>query len=177
MKRNFAVWVIGAMVLAGQVLGQDSLNVRQAGILETYAQGIVVLESVAYVAGGCGLQVIDISNPYTPTEIGRWDSLGQTHGIAVDGNYAYLVDYESGLRVIDISDPANPVEIGFFDTPGYAVDVAVSGNYAFVADDYCGLRIIDVANPNRPTEAGYFDTEGPATHVAGLYPLGWTVGG
>ena len=52
-------------------------------------------------------------------------------GVAVVGNYAYVVD-SSGLRVINVANPAAPAEIGFYDTPGSAYDVAVAANYAYV---------------------------------------------
>jgi hypothetical protein len=73
----------------------------------------------AYVASG-GLQVIDISDPVSPKQVGFYDTV--TLGLHVSGGYACVAE-GSSLRVIDISDPNLPKEVGFCDTPiGVAVD-------------------------------------------------------
>ncbi|MFN6036363.1 MAG: hypothetical protein ACK48B_20510, partial [Dolichospermum sp.] len=47
----------------------------------------------AYVADGfSGLQIIDISNPTTPTLKGNYDTSGFAFGVQVVGNYAYVGD-------------------------------------------------------------------------------------
>ncbi|MFA6001685.1 MAG: hypothetical protein WC828_06170 [Thermoleophilia bacterium] len=79
-------------------------------------------------------------------------------GVAVSGNYAYIVDGTSGLKIIDISNPANPQSAGSFNTPGSGEGVAVSGNYAYVADGSNGLRIINISSPSSPQEVGSWAT-------------------
>jgi hypothetical protein len=75
--------------------------------------------------------------------LGSFDTPGLAWGVAVSGNYAYVVDGGSGLRVVNITNPSSPVEAGFYDTPGFAWGVAVSGNCAYVADGARGLGIYD----------------------------------
>jgi hypothetical protein len=65
-------------------------------------------------------------------------------GVAVSGNYAYVVDGSAGLQVIDVRNPENPVRVGGYDTSGWANGVAVSGNYVFVADGQWGLQIFRI---------------------------------
>lgn len=60
----------------------------------------------------------------------------------VDGNYAYLADYDFGLRIINISDPLNPSEIGYYDTYGLAYGVSTNAGIAYVADYDYGISII-----------------------------------
>ncbi|MCW9681957.1 cadherin domain-containing protein, partial [Dolichospermum planctonicum UHCC 0167] len=92
-----------------------------------------------------GLQIIDISNPTTPTRKGSYDTSGWAFGVQVVGNYAYVADYDSGLQIIDISNPTTPTLKGNYNTSGYARGVQVVGNYAYVADDEDGLKIINVS--------------------------------
>ncbi|MFN9179557.1 MAG: hypothetical protein ACK6A9_13920 [Dolichospermum sp.] len=39
---------------------------------------------------GSGLQIIDISNPTTPTLKGNYDTSGGAYGVQVVGRYAYV---------------------------------------------------------------------------------------
>ena len=41
-------------------------------------------------------------------------------GIAVAGDYAYIVDGHEGIRVMNIKDPEDIIHIADYDTPGYA---------------------------------------------------------
>ena len=120
----------------------------------------------AYVADNAsGLQIIDISNPTTPTLKGNYDTSGYALGVQVVGNYAYVADGGSGLQIIDISNPTTPTLKGNYDTSGYALGVQVVGNYAYVADGGSGLQIIDISNPTTPTLKGNYDTSGLAQGV------------
>jgi Ca2+-binding RTX toxin-like protein len=65
---------------------------------------VQVVGSYAYVADwGSGLQIIDISNPTTPTLKGTYDTSGTAESVQVVGNYAYVADLEGGLKIIDVS--------------------------------------------------------------------------
>ena len=112
----------------------------------TRAYGVQVVGNYAYVANAySGLQIIDISNPTTPSLKGNYDTSDHAWGVQVMGNYAYVADGESGLQIIDISNPTTPILKGNYDTSGTAtVGVQVVGNYAYVADQFHGLSIINV---------------------------------
>ena len=50
-------------------------------------------EEHAYLAAASdGLQVIDVSDPTTPTVAGSWVTPYQAWGVAVAGSYAYVAD-------------------------------------------------------------------------------------
>jgi hypothetical protein len=97
------------------------------------AHHVAVSGHYAYVAAGWqggwqgGLQVIDVSDPANPQQVGSYDTSGEALGVAVSGDYAYVAGYNAGLQVIDVSDPANPQQVGGYNTSGYAQGVAVSG--------------------------------------------------
>ena len=98
--------------------------------------------------------------------IGKCDTPGPAYGVAVQGTYAFVADFDAGLRVISVADPAHPTEVGHTDTPDSAVRVTVSGNYAYVVGMQAGLRVISVADPANPIEVGSYDTPGRALGVA-----------
>ena len=159
-------------VLALEAWG-DCMNYRDylptIGSVDTpgSAYRIAVSGTLAYVADvSSGLQVIDISNPASPTILGSVDTPGNALGIAVSGTVAYVADDSSGLQLIDVSNPSSPAIIGSVDTPGQASGVAVSGTLAYVGDWESGLQVIDVSNPAFPSILGSVDTPGQAWGVA-----------
>ncbi|MBO1067209.1 MULTISPECIES: DUF4347 domain-containing protein [Nostocales] len=155
------------------VFSAETLNTYQGvfaptlvGNYDGFARGVQVVGNYAYVAGdSLGLQIIDISNPTTPTLKGNYNTSGNASNVQVVGNYAYVADQDSGLQIIDISNPTNPTLKGNYDTSGHARGVQVVGNYAYVADGYSGLQIIDISNPTTPTLKGNYDTSNYAVDV------------
>ncbi len=115
------------------VFSAETLNTYQGvfaptlvGNYDGFARGVQVVGNYAYVAGdGSGLQIIDISNPTTPTLKGNYNTSGNASNVQVVGNYAYVADQNSGLQIIDISNPTNPTLKGNYDTSGYAIGVQV----------------------------------------------------
>jgi hypothetical protein len=139
-----------------------------------YAQGVAVSGHYAYVTDqDAGLQVLDVSDPANPQWVGGYDppwvegndpSGWAPQGVAVSGNYAYVVYttwtrtaweiIDGWLEIIDISDPAKPRRVGGCDTGELGAGVAVSGNYAYVAGTLTGLQVIDVSDPANPKRVG-----------------------
>jgi subtilisin-like proprotein convertase family protein len=100
-----------------------------------------------------------------PSLLGSASTDGGARNVAINGGYAYVVDFDSGLAIIDISDPTNPGVLTYLDTTGEALGVSVRGNYAYVADGTSGLHIIDISDANSPSLIGTFDTDGYASDV------------
>jgi len=134
-----------------------------------FAYDVFVSGNYAYVAGwNSGLQIIDVTDPSSPTVVGSLCCGG--FGISVLGNYAYLASF-MGLKIIDITNPTAPVLVGDVTTPGQSSGVHVLGNYAYVADGGSGLQIIDVTDPTAPNLVGTYNTPGWAydVYVSGNY--------
>ena len=117
-----------------------------------------------YVAAGySGLQIIDVSNPDSPTIVGNVDLPTLATGVVVSGGLAYVAGgaavggQVSGLQVIDVSNPMSPVILGSVETPGGSLDVAVHGTVAYVADGSSGTAVIDISNPESPVLLGIVD--------------------
>jgi hypothetical protein len=111
--------------------------------------------------GGSTLSVFDISDPKAPQLSGEVFVSRQPKNMAVAGNYAYVLDFESGLHVIDITNPVQPTEIGHSDPIEWGRGLAVQANYAFVGGresregrGYGFLKVFDLANPISPREVG-----------------------
>lgn len=120
----------------------------------------------AYVADdNAGLQVIDISDPTAPAQVGGFDTVGVALSVQVVGNYAYIADGTAGIQILDSSDPIHLRRVGGYDTPGAAFHVQIVGNLAFVADYGEGLQVIDVSDPTTPKLLGSCKIDGAARHV------------
>ncbi|POZ50708.1 Calx-beta domain-containing protein [Methylovulum psychrotolerans] len=140
-------------------------------------QEIIFKNGLAYIsASENGLQVLDVSNPESPTKVG---SFKLYYGIDVDlsGNLAYNADSSYGLRILDVSNPNAPVEIGGYATKDsgfvFCKSVTLSGSLAYLVmegidSDFAdnGILIIDVSNPYRPTKLNSFPSAFEATDLA-----------
>ena len=122
-----------------------------------------------------GIQIIDISNPNSPSAVGKLldtDGTFELNGavglaIATIGGSTYAVvagNADSGISIIDISTPSSPSHVGLVSDGGdkllknaYHVAIATIGGstYAVVtghADD--GISIIDISTPASPVYVG-----------------------
>jgi len=148
----------------------DVENVEFVGHVGGASIAVFIRSSYAYVGKGPKVAVLDVSNPSSPTVVGRMAPLPDVvSDIYVSGFYAYVADRNGGLRVVDISDPASPTEVGSHDTPGNAEGVYVSDSYAYIAAG--GLRVVDISDPANPTEVGFYSTLGhdEDVYVSGSY--------
>ena len=124
----------------------DATSPEERSFFDTpgFAQDVKVLPQVdlagkvvgahAYVADGeAGLQVIDVTDPALPVQVGSVDTPGIAQGVDVAGTLVYVADGEAGLQVIDVTDPADPMILFFADTPGDArgVEIGAGGADSF----------------------------------------------
>lgn len=140
----------------------EAENVEYVGHIGGSTIAVSVQGDYAYIGQGSHLAILDITNPASPTLIGKTASFPNiVQDIYVDGKYAYVTTLYSGLRVVDISTPSSPSEIGYYDTPGLARGIALMGDYALIADGYdSGVRVLNISNPTSLSEVGFYDTPG-----------------
>ncbi len=141
--------------------------IRRATYANETAAGIDVAGSLAYVAAGKTLLVLDITHPALPTLRSTTLLPGWGVDVAVQGHMAYVADAEDGLLVVDVTNPAAPVLRGTLPTVNAAA-LAVDGPAASIADGYGGVVIADVSNPGQPVRAAAFDTPGLVRGLANL---------
>ena len=136
-----------------------------------FEEDIVVVGTLAYLAAdGNRLQIVDVSNPASPTLLSSLVLTGtgtpRATGVAVVGSTAYVTNAYAGFFLVDVSNPAAPSILGSVDTPGVAEDVAIAGNLAYVADAEAGLQVINISNPAAPMIIGSVDTPAKAFGVS-----------
>lgn len=115
---------------------------------------LVIVGNHAYAVGGdggpTGLRVFDLNNAAKPVLAGDSYTRERATGLAVAGDYAYVVGY-GRLEVLDLRNSAISRWLGICDIPqGDAIRVAVSGHYACVASGNAGLQVVDVSIPANP---------------------------
>lgn len=131
---------------------------------------VFVLGSFAYVSNSddnSELQIINISNPLSPTQVGSYNAAGNADAtyVFVNGTTAYLTRLNSGdpeFMIINVSNPAAPTLIGSVNLNGSADSVVVLGNSAAIAssDNGSELQIVNISNPAIPTLVGTLDLSG-----------------
>jgi len=106
------------------------------------AYEVVVIGHVACVnAESSGIVLIDVADPNSPFEIGRYDPPGFITTIATNGDYLAIASWsESGdldsrmLRVLDISNPALPSEVGRHRLQGFPRGIVFHNSMIYVAE-------------------------------------------
>ena len=100
--------------------------------------------------------------------VGGLDTNGESQGIAVVGDYAYVGDRSAGFKIINIANPAAPVLVGsLISGSDCAYGVQVVGNYAYVA--FGGLKIVNISHPAAPVLTGSIFMRSGYVFIAGGY--------
>tara|TARA_R110002073_G_scaffold118918_3_gene258923 strand:- start:9066 stop:11249 length:2184 start_codon:yes stop_codon:yes gene_type:complete len=134
----------------------------RTGVNFTRAKAIDSTPSTAFVAAEFeGLIMVDITDPFNPTQLSIYDPGGSTEDVQVNGNYAYVANQAHGLLILDVSDPSNPIVVSTTDTEGNGEDIALHQHHtpgmtqtlALLTSTSSSLpsSIIDVTNPFSPT--------------------------
>jgi hypothetical protein len=149
----------------------DPMRPRIVSRIHTAAQGLAILGSVAYAAGGpWGLQTIDISNPAEPVIVNSLPVFARDVELSRDGSLAFVTTGPGGLHVYSIQSPSSPQLIAVLDTPGIAGSLCLDNNpsrpYAYLADEGTGILIIDVADPIRPRILGSTTVTGSTRDIS-----------
>ena len=144
----------------------DSTNVTIAGSLNIgdYPQDIVVFNNKAYISKSGtngGLQIVDVTDPSTPTPISLYS--GDFEFIAGIEDYVYLTR-NSTFSVLDVTDSTNVQYISGYEIPGFVEDISVSGSYAYTGSN--GFRVIDISDSTHPVQVGYANIDGSLVEAA-----------
>mgnify|MGYP003675575835 CR=1 FL=1 len=119
---------------------------------------IAVVGNIAYIADhqespsfeSNGLKLIDVSNPFDPTLLARYDieHADYVYGVVVDNDTAYIAIADRGIHIVDVSDcescPADLIQDGVLDFSDvanflvaypmrdYTVDFNQDGSYNYL---------------------------------------------
>jgi len=141
-------------------------NPQRIGSVNRPAVAVSVDGTFAYIVDGIkGFEIIDVSNPASPTSTGKCWTSGPSVAVSIRHGFAYVAwNWDpfaiepTGIDVIDLTDPAKPTVVASRSIVGSASGVAISGNYLYV----CSVRSL-LANSTGVLEA--FDI------TAGANPL------
>ena len=138
----------------------DCIDLCQGGLID-HCQG--------------GLQVMDVSNPQNPSEMGNLTSPGTAHSLALAGDRLMLTRqkerhyYGGELQSIDIANPAAPALLATLESPlNRPENILVQDKTAYIVENYAGidnsaLRIVDVSSPTNLVPLGSFEVPGKIT--------------
>lgn len=117
-----------------------------------YAKSVAVSGNYAYLTTSGSLNIIDVSNPQQPHQLGSL-YLGSPSSIALAGNVAYITDYTLGLVVVDLNDPNNPFIISCLNPRVTSAlnRCQIQGNRLFVLDAFWNeINVYDITNAPTP---------------------------
>jgi len=123
-----------------------------------YVEDFSFFGDYLYISYQDGIEVVDVSDPENPEEVGFHDGEHFMKNVFVLGDYCYIADFsyyssDDGLRILDVSDPAMPVEVGFERINGIR-DVEVVLPYAYVSTESLGFLVYDVSDPGNIVKVG-----------------------
>ncbi len=166
MKRLFFIHVLFFVVLLSPLAtAQENFNIQPVSRIFNHwdrVNDFAIQGDLVYIAAETsGLQIVDISNPEEPRQLGYWDeNPAQSRYICVEGNYAYISEYYDVL-CIDISDPMNPQPISSFHFEEIIDEIYLLNGNIFVVlrgtrggrnEDLIqgGMAVLSFENPEEP---------------------------
>ena len=118
------------------------------------------VENPDFVVMAGAFCVLSLSDPAHPAKVGWFKPPDNSRSVCLDGDYAYVADYNLGLRIIDIADPTSPHDVSYLHMRNIigvrALHVTRSGAYAIVSEGRYGVEIIDVSSPVNPQMVGRY---------------------
>lgn len=179
------------LVLVSQALGSNSATNAALAQEDPSTDGNIVLVDGITADGSQGLQVVDITDPTTPTVVGNIATTDHTWTCVTDIETGNRCAYAYGRsdNIIDLTDPTNPVEV----EPGWKTAVGESGYAHDLTEIRPGLVMhagaepvlmdtTDPANPVRISQVTLLD-HGPEYPVGrswsslGYHSVEWPNGG
>ncbi len=145
----------------------DPLNPAEKSFLQvqnrTYT--ITACADHAYLACQDSILVADISNPTSPSVIGRYDVAGPSHaeyrGVHCDGQLFYIHSRYSDhpLEIVDVAEPTQPKSKECLISPHNISSLKAHDDQLYVASGQY-LFVYDLGNRQRPALSAYYEEYG-----------------
>jgi hypothetical protein len=140
------------------------------------AAGVTTYQYLMFLStGDAGLEVIDISDIFTPAFLSRFDTPGQALHAQASPPYVLVADRDQGVQRADFSDPDSLVGQGRFSSGNFANDVAVSNDIAFVAENG-GMSVLDLSHADTLISLSRLGTQDILKAVAARGDTAFVVG-
>ena len=141
-------------------------------LLGTYKHGsgaphnTIIHENVVFLADmEDGVEIIDISDPTSPSFISSTRTGGYAWDLQLYKNLLYVVDYNEGLKIFDISDYGYLIEIGYFKRSSFSSIHITENDLAFITAYKGELQILNISDPTKPVPVGFYDELNAPTEV------------
>lgn len=117
-----------------------------------YVTGAALSDETVIASWYNGLATFDVSDPTHPTLVGKYTTLQQWLGVALQGARAFVPARDlagGGLQVIDVSTPSQVQPISSFDLTGLPVTGGQSSDYVVLTRPH-DMAVLDVSDPTAP---------------------------
>ncbi len=160
--------------LSGEAIGRS--RVIDVAVIGKYAYIACYKDTWSpSTSDNSGLKVIDISNPYSPFQVGfvesdgpRVNFMSTPKNLVVRDQYVYMTADgsffdDTDIYVINISNPSSPAIVGQ-EALGSSLysDIVLAGENAYVCrtanGNVTGMTAFDISNPSSPTAIGSVKT-------------------
>ena len=115
-------------------ISSPSDPVHTASISANNAWTVVISDNFAYVADEDKILVVNISNLYSPVNIGETQMTNAVKGLAVDNGFIYAALGSDGVDIYTLNDPENPQYLDNYNTTTLANCIAPFDGKLDVAD-------------------------------------------
>jgi hypothetical protein len=90
-----------------------------------------------------GIEVIDVSDPYSPQTVAYQELMDVAYNLDVANGYVYAACYIlGGVQVVNVFDPGNPFVAGYYYRSGlFALNVTANDHDIYIADGSSGFQI------------------------------------
>lgn len=132
--------------------GNPDAPVETGSLMLASPSGIAVNGDFAYLStsgAGCGVVVVDVSQPTAPQLKGSAACSGIPGVIAYHNNALYTVLDKNRIQIFDVSRPDSPAPAGVLDIKADGA-ILFDGTTAYVMDAASRLNIIDVSDIHNP---------------------------
>ncbi len=128
--------------------------------------GLYSTGSTLYAASGdVGVQIINVTNPFTPSIISSFNTPGLASNIAVVTNYAYVADSYNGLLIYNVSNPSSPILLSRYAPNQQILGISINNNSIYTADNGYGVESVNISTPSDPVNTGYIKTNSSALNI------------
>lgn len=131
----------------------NPLNPIKTGAIEQFNCGpsdrLIVDGSIAYVTSSCGIDIIDVTNPWSPYILHKHKSI-EAYDLVIHDQTAFVAARYDGFLILDVTNPSNPQNISQLNLNYTTYDICYSNNIVYLADNNFGLTIINVSDITHP---------------------------
>jgi hypothetical protein len=142
----------------------------------SFNQAVAIAGNYAYLPDRSSykLRTIDITSPYTPTQIGRYVLPRAGVDVTTAESYVYAATTDTGLYVLDAGNPANlsVTSVYSISTDVETPSQVVVGNYEYRVTGVVGgwyLQVLDISDPADPKMVGSYSARSESDELRWCY--------